>query len=745
MATNLVTEAAAEVLHSGAANARVTEAAAEVLHAGAAKARVTVAAVEVLRTVAVAVPTGMNVTEAPDVFAATGGVGYVGTLAATEAKDTFAGAGGVPITGTLASTEASDKVFAYIFTPPIGTWASTEAPDTMGNARQERFEVEKVDAGTGFFPFSTNGPDRILCLFVGTVASGAAADHVTAISDSTGLVWHAQDYIDIGRDEDGQQLHTEMWWAYAKDQITNSICTVTLGGGFSFTHNLVALAHIKGAGGNFNNPFSDTNPYSYGGNYGAFVTPPLTQITASRPIATGPLSSSGAVINPITFDPANNQHVTLDVTDLKVTSTGSGNHTSYATINVADARSSGKVYFEAKFKNIAGSKYGFGVAWASDSGGSIASCIADGHNGTMIYGDGTIWIDGVQVATVGCVPANNDIIGICIDFDNNALWARDVTQNSAYNSNVSALPTYSTGHFNAGGLGYVAGDSPPGPGAAHAGTGSILMPFSSVDGTSSSAEMDVNFGQNTFVGTAPPGYELGWGHAAPAVTPTRVEQHAIVLGWDISVPDDSIAEAPPGFTLHYAHLGDVSAGFRMSIYSKVIAQNILTTDNERMTHATPTKHWAMLYDTLVAGHVSPGTLESTEAPDFTFIRGYPGANGERGFLTTTEAADTFAALGYATSSGTWISTEAPDKFSAFIKVPITGTFVVSEAVDRFSGAGIGRGEDGVLISTESLDIFAASGTVPISGSLLSTEAPDRFSALGAGVIRVRRYRNFFVT
>lgn len=686
--------------------------------------------------------------EAPDVFAAAGSVGYVGSWTSTEAPDVFAGLGGVPDTGTWTDVENPDTFSAYVFQPPVGTWASTEAPDLMGSATFERFEVESVVTAGSPFSFSTNGPNRVICVFVATSASGSAADHVTSVSDTTGLVWYPQDYLDIGLTEAGNPLHTEMWWAYAKDKITSATLTINYGGGFSFTKKVAAMATIKGMYGNAANPFSDSNPYSYGGNYGAFVTPPNTQIGLSRPVATGPLSSSGAVTNPITFDPATVHGVTVDGTHLKATSVGSGGPNNYVTIQASDAKLTGRVYFEVKFVNIAGSKYGFGIAWFSDSAQEITSCIGNGTGGFIVRGDGSIWANGSQVATLGVTPANNDIIGIAIDFDHATLWARDVTQSGSYNNNPSALPEYSTSHFGAGGAGYVAGVSPPDSvGAAHLGTGSILVPFACTDGTSASAEIDANFGATSFAGSPPPGYQAGWGTVAPAVTPTRVTQHAIVLGWDMSVPDDAIAQAPSGFTLRYAHIGDISAGLRLSIYDKVISQNILTTDSEFMTQGTVTKHWLMSYDTIVAEFVSPGTLESTEAADSFHAVGYgPGGAGQFGFLTATETKDTFAAVGAVAISGSMTLIEAKDTFSAFISVPIRGVFVTAEAPDRFAGTGIGLGEDGMWMSTEVLDTLTINGVVPIAGTFDTSETADRFRAIGAGVVTSRRRRRrTFVT
>lgn len=136
---------------------------------------------------------------------------------------------------------------------------------------------------------------------------------------------------------------------------------------------------------------------------------------------------------------------------------------------------------------------------------------------------------------------------------------------------------------------------------------------------------------------------------------------------------------------------------------------------------------------------------STEAPDTFAAIGYPGAFGIIGFVNASEAPDVFAAAGYQPVSGPMISFETPDHFSAFAFQPLTGVWVSTEAKDIFHATGIGQGEDGVWVSTEAPDIFAATGIVPIVGTFETTEAPDRFFAIGAGVIRVRRRRIFYVT
>jgi hypothetical protein len=151
---------------------------------------------------------------------------------------------------------------------------------------------------------------------------------------------------------------------------------------------------------------------------------------------------------------------------------------------------------------------------------------------------------------------------------------------------------------------------------------------------------------------------------------------------------------------------------------------------------------------LAAGAALPGssgTWHTTEATDSFAAIGYPGLPGVSGSLVTTEARDVFAATGFGNLVGRMNIVERSDTFSAFGFQPFTGHMTVTEAPDIFHATGIGRGEDGVWHSTEAPDVFAATGVAPISGTFITTEAPDIFQAFGAGVTRVSRRRPFFIT
>jgi hypothetical protein len=165
-----------------------------------------------------------------------------------------------------------------------------------------------------------------------------------------------------------------------------------------------------------------------------------------------------------------------------------------------------------------------------------------------------------------------------------------------------------------------------------------------------------------------------------------------------------------------------------------------------VTHPTAAPVYQLVWGTMYQGAVTPGQMEAHDGTDTAFFRGYAGAFGVVGDLTTTGALDTFAAVGYQPNVGVWLSREAADTFSAFIRQPITGQFVVTEGTDRFNAAGLGRGENGVFITTESVDIFAATGYTPDSGPWVSTENADQFRAFAPGTqLLTKKRRVFFVT
>ncbi len=487
------------------------------------------------------------------------------------------------------------------------------------------------------------------------------------------------------------------------------------------------------------------------------TSPPVTQPKLQTPVATGPLSSSGGTTSNLAFDSATDNNVTLTGGGLVVTSSGTNSPDNWTTVASANEATPGRYYYEVTFNHIAGAKYGTGILFTGADGGPHPLIVA-GYGGIALRGDGTIWAGGLQVGSLGVTPANGDVIGIAIDISPDTqdaiFWARDITQSGFYNGNPGSIPQYGwtdrTGYGGGILMDAVQIVELSGGGHLPAPIGGYAVPYAFPDGTSSSAQQAYNFGATSFVGTAPIGF-VNWTSAvAPAVTPTRVAYHSVVVGWATSLmpgtPYNDISVPPTGYTMigeSTINTGGVAAA--LSVFAQVRATNILTTDDDLLTFPTGVKHWTVGYDELVVGAVDPGSWESTEAKDSFHAVGYPGSSGIIGDLLSTEAKDIFAATGEVPVVAVWTSTEAKDIAGFFGHIPVQGPWASTEAKDILHVVGNTPGTGGPWMSTENPDVFAGIGNTPISGVWASTEAADRFLALGAGVVRVRRRRNFSVT
>ena len=82
-------------------------------------------------TGSVAWTTSLAITETPDTFAATGLLGAFGTLAVTETPDTFASTGSVAWTASLAVTDVNDTFASTGSVVWLANLATTEAPDVF--------------------------------------------------------------------------------------------------------------------------------------------------------------------------------------------------------------------------------------------------------------------------------------------------------------------------------------------------------------------------------------------------------------------------------------------------------------------------------------------------------------------------------------------------------------------------------------------------------------------------------------
>lgn len=688
-----------------------------------------------------------DTTEDPDIFEAISGVR--GPWASTEDKDIFNAV--QELEGTFDAIETPDAFKGFLFNPPTGVWDSTEERDTFANSAYSRLDIEEITGNTSSngFTATTNGPNRIIVYIAAGVAVGQLATNNSVLSitgDGVGasMVWHRGNVVLTGPDEDQNMIRTEMWYAHAPLKLTGVNFNVTYSSGFSFTALGTAFA-IKGLNGGYNDAL-DKNPFARGYNSGAF-NGVASNPQASLRLATGPVSASGSSYDSITFDPSQSSHVTLASGDLIVNSDGTPQvgDANYAMPLVENGKTSGLAYYEVEFTHIAGDKYGTGAFYLGQHYPPLA-WTTSGIGGAILRGDGSIWSNGSHVADLGTTPVDGDIIGVSMDLDLGSIYFQNATQRPGFwNGNSYMNPTYR----DMGGIpmALVQLVAQPGGGFAPQSVGGPVVPAAALDGDTVAAEQSYNFGNTPFL-AQPVGVD-GWLTQVPAVPPVPVKHPGVIVGWQCAVNDyDALPlDPPPGFQrIRYISQAGGQRALCFDVYVQVRRDtNVILPDNEFQIAPVPTVHWHMGYDAFQVGSVDPGSWESTEATDYTFMVGGVGSGGARnGFWASTEATDIFHGTGSPRVAGVWNSTEAKDIFSGFLKQPINGTFNVTEAKDIFTGAGIGWGEDGVWNSTEEVDILTITGIVPIVGTFDTTETVDRFRAIGAGVILTHRRRRGFI-
>jgi hypothetical protein len=193
-----------------------------------------------------------------------------------------------------------------------------------------------------------------------------------------------------------------------------------------------------------------------------------------------------------TLDPANTgSSITLSNGNLRATSAAGSSASSVSQTSHA----TGKWYYEGKFLAI-GNPGGNGLA----AGLVSSSWIPTGPPGFAIgYNTNA---DGFAVSGAGrnnnstfmnwsATVAVNDVIAIAADIDDSLFWVKNLTQGTDWNLTVGASPG-GTG----GATGFPAGGTP-----YYAAVG-----FES----GNSGEIEMNFGNNSFVGSVPAGY-TAWG------------------------------------------------------------------------------------------------------------------------------------------------------------------------------------------------------------------------------------------
>ena len=646
--------------------------------------------------------------------------------------------------GTMASTEEPDTMFVTGYVPLQGPWASTENQDTW--ATSSGFVRLMVDpfsiVENSGLTYSTSGPDRIV-LFVqystivdeGSGSGPFGAALLDTVTDDAGLDWKPRLYDIAGIDENLDTMSISVWWAFAHDQVTDSVISFTnIGEGLNNQYHIFA---VQGLNGNYGYPFGDqTNGFSLTAMLGGMTAPEFVDETevSLKPAfyANGPLGVSAgpsSLANPVGATLSNSND----------TVTGNGAATSYATS--PDYVSGGRYYFEVTFTTIhnAGPPgYAAGVMYAN---ADITTFLSDGSGGMLVCGNGDIY-NGTLVANLGVTPANGDVIAIFINADSGEGWAADLTQSGYWNGSPSANPEFNAGGVLFNGMNTLSNDARS-PNDANTGpvagpAQSPLSPIGVPSGTTASAAMTFNFGGTSFAGTVVPGSFSGWpGTPTAGFTPSIYP--SVILSYNLAVTAASFAPVgvPTGYCQEIAMSTDTGSQRGMACATGAGVQQESIPFNPSsfnyMDCGVTSSNWVLVLDTLEAGAVDPGSLYVTEAPDTMRLVGYPGDGGNPvGDLTCIENPDTMVFLGFERDSGVMFSTEFTDHFSAYGFQPLRGTFNTTEATDMMLAAGLGRGENGVWVSTETVDMFEADGYTPASAVWASIETADRFSAYADG-------------
>lgn len=159
------------------------------------------------------------------------------------------------------------------------------------------------------------------------------------------------------------------------------------------------------------------------------------------------------------------------------------------------ARSVGKFYFEVTVDNRTAStnNHAFGFMRS----GLSYSDVGTSAIGILVYRSGFIFFNSVQPSgspTIGTAWSNSDRIDVALDLDNSSVWFRQNGGN--WNNNGSADPASNTSGVSFADL---AGAWEP-----------VWVSNTAND------ECAFNFGQTSFVGSAPSGFTNGWRAITPA-------------------------------------------------------------------------------------------------------------------------------------------------------------------------------------------------------------------------------------
>lgn len=204
-----------------------------------------------------------------------------------------------------------------------------------------------------------------------------------------------------------------------------------------------------------------------------------------------------------TFDPATISAVTLSGGNLVVTNTGTTSTNQGAKSILADAKTSGKFYFEVTLTNFAGGAgVGVGIGTPASTYANMSTLSTHGDMAFAVghTGSGPIWTDTNNTGLSLGARSTGDVIGIAVNLNAGFCWFR-VSPSGLWDGSSSHDPTNTT----FGGMTLPTGYATSG-----------LVPFVTFGSSFSGAAgvsgnvLTANFGDSAFTGAVPSGYTSGW-------------------------------------------------------------------------------------------------------------------------------------------------------------------------------------------------------------------------------------------
>lgn len=209
----------------------------------------------------------------------------------------------------------------------------------------------------------------------------------------------------------------------------------------------------------------------------------VTKVTGGKPGlgVTFVSATGGPAVTYATWNPADKSAgIVLSGGNLTATTT------SFDGVRGVKGYGSGKYYFEYKVTSAWGSSStGVGLCLASHSLPQTYSAPA----GTaMVFGSGSLFVNGATPGPNLGIRAANDVIGIAVDITSGLLWFR-VSPSGQWNGSGTPNPATGTGGFSLSGM----------PGT--------LYPLF---GAQVAHTAVANFGASAFSGAVPSGFTSGW-------------------------------------------------------------------------------------------------------------------------------------------------------------------------------------------------------------------------------------------